>query len=92
MDLKLLDIDVNTCENLAADRGRWRHELHTGLAWSEEEAVTGLVKVNPSVIPTVHAPTQQTRSTSNLNIALFSIRKCKSSYAYCYSDMQQCHL
>ena len=35
IDLKSLDIDVNTWEDLAADRSRWRHELHTGLARSE---------------------------------------------------------
>ena len=34
-NLKSLDIDVNTWEDLAADRSRWRHELHTGLARSE---------------------------------------------------------
>ena len=34
-DLKSLDIDVKTWKDLAADRRKWRHELHTGLARSE---------------------------------------------------------
>ena len=36
-NLKSLDIDVNTQEDLATYRGRWRHELHTGLARSKDQ-------------------------------------------------------
>ena len=42
------------------------------------KSVTGLVKVNPTVIPTSRVPSRATRSSCNTNVTLFIPRKCKT--------------
>ena len=41
--------------------------------------MTGLVKVNPTVIPTRRVLSRETRSSSNKNVPLFVPKKCKTS-------------
>ena len=43
------------------------------------KSVTGLVKVNPTVIPTRRVLSRATRSSSNTNVTLFVPRKCKTT-------------
>ena len=43
------------------------------------KSVTGLVKVNPTVIPTRCVLSRATRSSSNTNVTLFVPKKCKTT-------------
>ena len=52
------------------------------------KSVTGLVKVNPTVIPTRRTLSRATRSSSNTNVTLFVPKRCKTTYQRSFSSAQ----